>query len=113
MSLVLQVVLFVLSAALPLAGLVSLYVKTRRDASFLAAMGKVITNGWRAGDDPLPFTVEEDEIAKGLRPGGAYAGTILTKQKLAKRHLDDLVLIGAGLVCGAAASIWSLIEAAL
>jgi len=108
-----QVLLFALSAALPIWGLANLYLKTRRDASFIEAMGSVITNGWKEGDEPLPYTVEEDAAAKSMRSQKAYAGTILAKRGLAARHLEDLILIGAGVVCGAVASIWSLIEAAL
>jgi hypothetical protein len=112
-SLVTQVLLFALSAALPLWGLANLYFKTRRDASFVEAMSSVITNGWREGDDPLPYTVEADAAAKSMRSQKAYAGTILAKRVLAARHLEDLILIGAGLACASVASIWSLVEAAL
>lgn len=80
------VVLYVLSAVLPLAGLLKLLLSAEKEAT---ALKNVPPDSYAAVQAGLPILLRQVTT----RPGGVRS---------------DFIFIGAGVVFGAAASIWSL-----
>jgi len=110
-SLALQVILFVLSAALPVTGLIRLYINASRRLDDVTRTSRLVRfiEGPAAAEplrtmdvlprmesDGLPFEDDRAELGRELR-----------------RLRADLLLVGGGVVAGAVASIWSLLEASL
>jgi hypothetical protein len=112
-SLVIQIALFALSALLPVFGIIRIYTRTRRDLRHLTRTAMLIkTIEGPAGGNYSP-RVADDIKKTGIGVDFPWADDIADKARLLEHLRADFFWIGLGVGCGAGASIWSLIEAAL
>jgi hypothetical protein len=95
LSVILQVILFALAAILPIIGLVRLLVGAQQ--SLRKAKATVL--------EPIPGLYEVDPFLALVDERAPRRET--------KQLIWDLALVGAGLLAGSVASIWSLLEAVL
>jgi len=110
--LVIQVLLFALSAILPIWGIYRIYRGTQRKVGHLTSVAKLVYENSPEGTQ-FPTTVAEDIKQSGLATNFPWSEDIAAGARKLEGLRGDFLWIGAGVLCGAVASIWSLIEAAV
>ncbi|WP_146249195.1 hypothetical protein [Curtobacterium sp. MCLR17_042] len=104
--------LFALSALLPIWGIYRIYRGTRRKVRHLTRIATMVYEYSPEGTRFAPRLSDEIE-ENGLAMNFPWRDDIADGARKLEGLRGDFVWIGAGVVCGAVASIWSLLQAAL
>jgi hypothetical protein len=98
--------IYIVSALLPLVGLLRLAVKARAELSTQKAVDVAVTSS------PLNFAVTQPDGSVSMTDARHLVGAAVAAQRAPratwKQIRLDLYLIGGGLVLNAVASVWSL-----